>query len=146
MERKPEMKRTLVMLGAAVAALLFVGTNVRADSIPWGYSATSTSIVNNNNPLASSTINFTAGSGVASGNSGIIIYNVSTTSTALDTAPDSFSNVPFNLAVTLTDVKATGSVSLGAITSGQVNFAGQFNATNVTTKSLLPGMNGWIGP
>ena len=140
------MKRTLVMLGAALAALLFVGTNVHADSIPWGYSATTTSIVNNNNPLASSTINFAGSSGVASGASGIIIYNMTTTSTALDTAPDSFSNVPFNLAVTLTDIKATSSSSLSAVTSGAVNFAGLFNASNVTTKSLLPGSNSWTSP
>ena len=136
------MKKTLVTFGAIAVALLLVGT-ARADSIPWGYSATSTSIVNNNNPLGSSTINFTAGSGVASGASGIIIYNVTANSVALDTAPDSFSNVPFGLAVTLTDIKATGSASLSAVPAGQVNFAGLFNASNVTTKSLLPGSNSW---
>jgi hypothetical protein len=139
------MKRSLVSFAAALA-LMVVGTTVRADSIPWGYSATSTSIVNNNNNASSSTINFTAGSGVASGNSGIIIYNVSTTSTAADGSPDSFTNVPFNLAVTLTDIKATGSSSPSAVSSGQLNFAGLFNATNVTSKSLLPGVNSWTSP
>jgi hypothetical protein len=145
LERMPEMKKMLFSLGATVA-LLMVGTTVRADSIPWGYSATSTSIVNSNNPLSSSTVNFTSGSGVASGNSGIIIYSVSTASTATDASPDSFSSVPFNLALTLTDIKATGSSLPGAVTSGQVNFAGLFNATNVTAKSLLPGANSWTSP
>jgi hypothetical protein len=145
MERKPEMKKSLVLFAAALAVLI-VGTNVRADSIPWGYAATPTSIVNNGGGSATSTISFTAGSGVASGNSGIIIYNVTTTSTAPDGSPDSFTNVPFNLAVTLTDVKGTGSASLSAVSSGTVNFAGLFNATNVTNKSLLPGTNTWTSP
>ncbi len=59
---------------------------------------------------------------------------------------DSFTNVPFNLAVTLTDIKATGSSSSSAVTSGVVNFSGLFNATNVTSKSLLPGVNTWTSP
>jgi hypothetical protein len=139
------MKRSLVSFAVAIA-FFAVTTAVRADSIPWGYSATSTAIVNNNNALSSSTINFTAGSGVASGNSGIIIFNLTTTSTAVDGSPDSFSNVPFNLAVTLTDIKATGSSSPSAITTAPVNFSGLFNATNVTTKSLLPGVNTWTSP
>jgi hypothetical protein len=145
MERMPEMKKSLLSFAAAFAFLM-VGTSVRADSIPWGYSATSTSIVNNNNNNGTSTINFAGGSGVASGNSGIIIYNVTTTSTATDSNPDSFSNVPFNLAVTLTDIKATGSSSSNAVTAGTFNFSGLFNATNVTSKSLLPGVNTWTSP
>jgi hypothetical protein len=143
MERKPEMKKSLVSFAAALAFLM-VGTSVRADSIPWGYSATSTSITASTS--SQSSINFTSGSGVASGNSGIIIYNVTTTSTATDSAPDSFTNVPFSLAVTLTDIKATGSSSASAVTTGAVNFSGLFNATNVTSKSLLPGVNTWTSP
>jgi hypothetical protein len=139
------MKKSLVLF-AAVIAFLMVGTTVRADSIPWGYSATSFSIANNNNNNGTSTINFTSGSGVASGNSGIIIYNVTTNSTATDASPDSFTNVPFNLAVTLTDIKATGSSSSGAVTTGTLNFSGLFNATNVTAKSLLPGVSTWTSP
>ena len=80
------MKKSLVLFAAALAFLI-AGTTVRADSIPWGYSATSTSITNNNNASATSTINFTAASGVASGNSGIIIYNLTTSSTAMSTSP-----------------------------------------------------------
>lgn len=136
------MKKSLALFAAAFA-FLGAGATVRADAIPWGYSATSTSITSGS---GNSTINFTAGSGVASGNSGIIIYNVTTTSTAPDTSPDSFTNVPFNLAVTLTDIKATGSSSPSAVTNGAVNFAGLFNASNVTNKSLLPGTNSWTSP
>jgi hypothetical protein len=140
-----EMKKMLVSFAALLAFLSVAGV-VRADSIPWGYSATSTAINNSNNALATSTISFTSGSGVASGNSGIIIYNVTTASTAVDGSPDSFTNVPFNLAVTLTDIKATGSSLPSAITNGVLNFSGQFNATNATAKSLLPGVNTWTSP
>jgi hypothetical protein len=140
------MKRSLVMLVAAVATVLLAGTNVRADNIPWGYSSTDTEIFNNNNPITSSSVKFTGSSGVASGASGIIIYNLSATSTAGDASPDSFSNVPFNLAVTFTDIKATGSASGGAKASDSVNFAGLFNASNVTKSSLLPGVTTWTSP
>ena len=137
------MKRMLVSLGAALATFLLTSTGVRADSIPWGYSATSPpDIAATTSPLSS--ISFAGSSGVASGNSGIIIYNLTTTSSAPDSSPDSFNNVPFNLAVSLTDIKATGSSAAAGIRpTGVVNFAGLFNATNVTNKSLLPGTNTW---
>jgi hypothetical protein len=147
LERMPEMKKSLVLLGAAaLGMLLLAGTSVRADSIPWGYSSSDTQIFNNNTPGMTSSIKFAGGNGVASGNSGIIIYNVTTTSTAVDGAADSFSSVPFNLAVTLTDIKGTGSASANAKSSDVVNFAGLFNASNVTTKSLFPGVNSWTSP
>src|SRR5713226_2349559 len=111
MERKSEMRKSLYSFTAAVAMLFVAGTSVRADSIPWGYSATDTTIFNNNNPIKSSMIKMAGSSGVASGNSGIIIYNLTTDSKAVDTAPDSFSSVPFGLSVTLSDIKASGSKS-----------------------------------
>lgn len=136
------MKSLLVKFAASVAVLLVGSISVYADSIPWGYSATSPADISaSTSPLSS--ITFTGASGVASGDSGIIIYNLKTNSSATDAAPDSFSNVPYNLAINLTDIKATSSVLPGAITTGVVNFSGLFNATNVTSKSLLPGMNGW---
>lgn len=140
------MKRMLATLGAALAALLITGSAVKADSIPWGYSATDTEIFNNNNPVKSSSIVMKGGNGVASGNSGIIIYNLTTTSSQGDLTPDSFANVPFDLAVTLTDIKATGSASGTKKTSDVVNFAGLFNADNVTKSSLLPGLTSWTSP
>ena len=115
------MKRSLVTLVAAVAMLLLVSVQARADTIPWGYSASDTTIFNNNNPIMSSSVAMAGSAGVASGNSGIIIYNLTTTSSAGDTSPDSFSNVPFNLAVTLTDIKATGSLSGSAKEIGRAH-------------------------
>jgi len=141
------MKKSMVaMFAAALAGVLVTGTSVRADSIPWGYSATTTEIFNNNNPIMTSSVKFTGSSGVASGNSGIIIYNLSTTSGVSEDSPDSFTNVPFSLGVTFTDVKATGSGSGGKVTSDTVNFSGLFNATNVTKSSMLPGINTWTSP
>src|SRR5262245_1785441 len=94
LERMPEMRKSLVAwFVVALAGLLVNSTSVRADNIPWGYSAASTEIFNNNNPIKSSSIAFAGSAGVASGDSGIIIYNLTTNSTALDTGPDSFSNV-----------------------------------------------------
>jgi hypothetical protein len=136
----------VVWFAAALAGLFAVGTSTRADSIPWGYSASSGDIFNSNNGSKSSTVSFAGASGVASGDSGIIIYNVTANSTAASGAADSFSNVPFNFAVTLTDVKGTGSASASAKASDTVSFAGLFNASNVTTKSLLPGANSWTSP
>lgn len=141
------MRMSQVSMGAvSLATLLLTGAGVRADSIPWGYSAADTVIYNNNNPIKTSAVNFTGSSGVASGDSGIIIYNLTTTSTAVDGAPDSFSKVPFDLGVTLTDIKATGSKSGTVTSSGVVNFSGLFSASNVTTKSLLPGTATWTSP
>lgn len=137
------MKRTMVTLSAAVAALLISGAAASADSIPWGYTAADTVIYNNNNPAMSSQINVKGSSGVASGNSGIIIYNLTTESSGTDASPDSFANVGFDLAVTLTDVKATGSGSGTKTTNGVVKFSGLFNADNVTKSSLLPGATTW---
>lgn len=142
------MKKSLVALFAtALTGLAMTSTTVRADSIPWGYSAsTPDPIYNNNNPIKSSSVTFSGSNGVASGDSGIIIYNLTTSSTAPDGAPDSFSSVPFNLGVTFTDVKATSSASGSKKVSDTVNFSGLFNASNVTTKSLLPGANSWTSP
>jgi len=137
------MKRTMVRLSAALATLLISGAAVMADSIPWGYTATDTEIFNNNNPTLSSSIVMKGSSGVASGNSGIIIYNLTTTSSASDLSPDSFANVPFDLSVTLTDIKATGSSAGTKKTNDVVKFSGLFNAENVTKSSLLPGVTSW---
>jgi hypothetical protein len=141
----PKMRKTLVSLCAA-AALLVTGTAVQAQSIPWGYSATDTTIFNTNNPIQTSSIQFKGSSSVATGNSGIIIYNLTTSSSQDPATPDSFANVPFGLGVTLTDIKATSSASPSAVASGSVSFAGLFNATNVSKSSLLPGSNSWTSP
>ncbi len=132
------MKKSSVSFAAALAALLVFGVGAHADSIPWGYSASTPAPISaSTSPLSS--IALSGASGIASGSSGIIVYSLTTNSSATDSAPDSFTNVPFNLAINLTDIKSTGSSSSSAVSSGVVNFAGLFNASNVTTKSLLPG-------
>jgi hypothetical protein len=138
------MKRSLVKFAASLFILLSCNLYLFADSIPWGYSAsaTPTNISASTSPLSS--ITFTGASGVASGDSGIVVYNLKSNSSATGAAPDSFSNVPFDLAISLTDIKATSSALPGAITTVTVHFSGLFNATNVTSKSLLPGTNGWM--
>jgi hypothetical protein len=119
---------------------------VNADSIPWGYSAGNTEIFNNNNALKTSSIKFSGASGVATGDSGIIIYNMTTASSTSSSSPDSFSNVPFDLAFTVLDVKATGSTSASSKASEVVHFSGLFNASHVALQSLLPGANPWGAP
>ena len=140
------MRTSLILFTAAAAMLFASGASARADSIPWGYSASDTMIFNDNNPIKSSSIKMTGGNGVASGNSGIIIYNLTTDSKATDAAPDSFSSVPYNLAVTLSDIKATGSNNNSAKSKDVVNFSGLFSASGVTTKSLFPGPGSWTSP
>jgi hypothetical protein len=144
-ERMPHMRKLLVSLCAA-AALLLTGTAVRADNIPWGYSASDVTIFNSNNPIQTSSIVFKGANGVATSDSGIIIYNMTTTSTADLATPDTFSNVPFDLGLTLTDVNATSSTQKTAVAKGQVGFSGMFNATGVSKSSLLPGENSWTTP
>jgi hypothetical protein len=146
LERNPMLNQNRISVIAASIILCTSCSRVTADSIPWGYSAGSTEIFNNNNPLKSSSIKFTGASGVASGSSGIIIYSMTTSSGVPDVAPDSFSNVPFDLAFTVLDVKATGSKSGSAKSSEVMHFSGLFSATNVTKQSLLPGASPWSSP
>jgi hypothetical protein len=139
-------KKSYVMFLGALIALAFVNLGARADSVPWGYAVGSTEIFNNNTPLQTSSIQITGASGVATGSSGIIIANMSATSSTGAASPDSFANVPFDLTMTLTDVNATGSKSASANASGVVHVSGMFSASNVTKNSLLPGASPWSSP
>src|SRR5882724_6296088 len=85
-ERMPKMRKTLVSLCAATA-LLFTGTAVQAQSIPWGYSATD--YVTYSGPIKTSSITFQGRSGAPNGDSGIIIYNLTTQYNG-DGTPDAF--------------------------------------------------------
>ncbi|HZZ77735.1 MAG TPA: PEP-CTERM sorting domain-containing protein [Gemmataceae bacterium] len=133
------MRQSLATSATAFAALLVSCIDVHADSIPWAYSASTLTI--SSSTSSKSSITFSGASGVASGNSGIIIYSLKTNSSATGAAPDSFSNVPFDLALSLTDIKSTGNP--GATSTGTVHFSGLFNATNVTSRSSLPGKTTW---
>lgn len=140
------MSKSICILAGALLTLAFSLAEVRADSVPWGYSAGNTEIFNSNNGDKTSSIQFAGASGVATGSSGIIIYNATTSSGVAESTPDSFSNVPFNIAFTLTDINATGSSLASAKSSEVVQFSGTFSATNVTNKSLLPGLTNWTSP
>lgn len=140
------MKKSMVWFAAAaVVALLWTGASVRADNIPWGYGTVAPAdITATSSPLSS--IQFFGSAGNPTGDSGIIIYTMKSTSfnDGVSQPPDYFNNVPFNLAINLTDIKATSAAPVGTIKSAStVNFSGLFNASNVTAKSLLPGTTTW---
>jgi hypothetical protein len=145
LERMPEMKKSFAWFSAAVlAALLFSGAQAHAQSVPWSYGAMSSDPISaTSSPLSS--ITFSGSSGNPSGNSGIIIYTVTTSSLndGVSQPADYFNNVPFNLAVNLSDTNSLKAKSGTVNTTGVVNFSGLFNATNVTAQSLLPGVNTW---
>jgi len=138
------MRKSLVSLGAIALALL-AQSAVRAEGIPWGYSAADTKIYNDPT-VKTSSITFAGSSGVANGDSGVVIYNLTTSSNPTAGTTDSFNAVKFDLAVTLTDVNATSSSSSQKKASDVVNFSGLFSASNVTPKSMLPGPNSWTTP
>jgi hypothetical protein len=140
------MKSKSIALALGLLIVLVPISVVRADGIPWGYSAGNTEIFNNNNASKTSWVQFSGASGIAQGDSGIIIYNMSTLSGVAESSPDSFANVPFDLSMTLVDVKATGSKSGSAHSSDVVHFSGKFSAKNVTKQSLLPGASPWSSP
>jgi hypothetical protein len=140
------MNRNLAVALAAFIAMTVTVSGARADSIPWGYAAGNAEIFNNNNGSKTSAIQFAGASGVATGNSGIIIYNMTTMSTASEASPDNFFNVPFDVSFNLTDVLATGSSSGSAKSTDLVHFSGLFSASNVTTQSLFPGAAPWTSP
>lgn len=83
-------QRTFKLIVSALIALPLINSAVMADSIPWRYSAGNAEIFNNNSPSITSSITFSGASGVATGNSGIIIYNITTTSGVSDVSPDAF--------------------------------------------------------
>lgn len=137
------MQRSLVsMLATAVAALLISGGVARAEEFPWSYTGNGPTIYNSNNASKSSDIKFLGTSGGATGDSGIIIYNLQTESTAPLESPDSFSKVPYALDLTLGDTK-----SLGKSTStGVMKFTGNFSASKVSKDSFLSPVNVFTSP
>jgi hypothetical protein len=137
------MQRSLAtLLAAAVAAVFATAGGVRAEDFPWSYSGTGTNIFNNNNGDASSAIHFVGTSGGATGDSGIIIYNLSTESTATLAAPDNFKKVHYDLQLTLGDTKSLGKPT----TSGTLKFQGEFSAQKVSKDSFLSPINTWLSP
>jgi hypothetical protein len=152
-ERKPMMRKFLVSLGAAATLWLTSGTAAHAQIINFIYSpdpnvnpsppssgphaGDATQIYNNNNSFQTSSIQFTPGTGAApSYNVGtgvpsqFIMYNMTTNSSVLagtSTPYDSFSAVPFDLKVKVTDQPSGG--------QNTFEFKGTYTADTVSSTS-----------
>ncbi len=134
------MRKPLVSLCAPVlAALLATGSSARAENFPWSYSATaSTTITTSPLPNASS-VTFAGASGVAGGNSGIIIFNLTASSSQDPGTADTFNAVPFDLKLTINDATSLSSTDAKAVKSGSVDISGTFSATDVSKNQMTPG-------
>jgi hypothetical protein len=141
MERMPEMKKSLVSFAAALAALLVIGASAHAQPIPWSYISTGTPSLSADagGPSIITITGVPSGSG--NGNSGIIIYNMTLSTIASPSSPDTFTGAPLSLSLSLTDQLATTATSGKINASGTVNFVGNFTANNVTSTSLFPVTN-----
>lgn len=142
------MKSALISF-AAFATVLLVGASVKADPVIWSYQAYDTEIHSNNQPefiTPLSSIKFAGQTTGPEGNSGIVIYKLTTHSFATDAAPDSFSDVPFTLKIGFVDTKAALDTSANQVFTNDVVFTGKFSATNVTTKSLSATGISWDSP
>jgi hypothetical protein len=143
-ERKPELRTSLFSLCPATLATLLAmvagvrGDAIHADGTPWGFTATTTQIVNNGTSQQTSSINFAGNSGVNFGSMEIIPYTLTVSSSADPSVPSSFTDVPFDLKITLSDLQGAGSNNFVA-PSAIAEFKGTFSATNVTKSSLIPG-------
>jgi MYXO-CTERM domain-containing protein len=138
------MRKTLAALGAFIALLTVPAA--RADVVPWTAVGSDTTIFNNNSPAHTSSVTFKGltvfGSSVVGGApSGFEIFDVSVSSTAQAVSPDSFTNVPFTLNLSLTDEKSLGKA--GAISTGTAQFTGTVSASSVTASGLVPGPVVW---
>ncbi|MCI0379018.1 MAG: PEP-CTERM sorting domain-containing protein [Gemmataceae bacterium] len=136
------MQRSLVSFIAVAIASLSFAAGARAEDFPWSYTGEGTEIFNNNNAAKSSSISFTGTSGGATGDSGIVIFNLASFSSADLSAPDSFTTVPYGLTLTLGDTKSLGSDK----TSGTLTFTGEFSATKVSKDSFLSPVNTFTSP
>lgn len=120
------------------ATLLHAGA-ARADSVPWSYIGSDTSISS-----GSTTLNFKGTVGNANSDTGIILFNleVDPVKVAPVGSPDTFSNVPYTLTVSLfdkitlpTDPKsASGNVTFSGEFSGKISAGSITGVSNVFTK------------
>lgn len=132
------------LLTVTLAAALLTASVVRADPIPWGYAGSSSTIYNSNNDKKTSSLSFQGQNGSLGGSSGFVPFRLETLSTAGTATPDSFAAVPFAIGITISDALSAGGA--GATSSGVATFKGLFNASSVTTASLLPGLSSWTTP
>lgn len=158
------MRSKLIKFGAAaLAALLITSTGARADFVEtkWSYNASTITRPNPDdpggaplegiganagpNPLLTSSVSFTGSSGSATNDSGIIVYTLKSFSQAARNKAEAFNDVPFQLAIKVTDSKANGLTpdqlpKAGTVKASDfVYFNGTFNANNVSKESFVAG-------
>ena len=136
------MKRSLLPLAAALAAVLAAGTQARAGLITWGYN------------WDRSPVSVAAGSGgvsftneppnTATGNSDIVATNLQVFSSALDGTPDKFgpTNGHYALTITLNDLHGhTGTLTFTGQLQGMFahDFSQVTNHFDALTKSIVLG-------
>jgi hypothetical protein len=117
---------------AAALGLLLVGAPAaRADWIAWTYSwSNSPQTILADNPAGGGSIILTNEPTLSAvGNTDIVATNIHTYSTASQSAPDTFTNKPYTLTLTLTD-SASGQ-------SGSATFTGAFNGTLTANSSNI---------
>jgi hypothetical protein len=151
------MKKSLVSLGAAaLGVLLLTGTTVRAQQIQWSFAATPIadptqigSPVFPGGKLPSSSpvtyIQYNPSSANVNGNSGIIVYNMTTFSQDTSLNPANFhgpdgTGTDFLASFTVQDTKGLGTPTGSAL----VTFHGKFDASNVTANSLSKPTITWL--
>lgn len=135
--------RTSLLIVTLAAALLSTRA-VRADPVPWGYAGVTSTIHNNNNDGKTSSLTFVGHAGSLAGGSGFVPFGLKSESTAGTASPDSFTAVPFTLGITISDSLSQG--DSGAKSDAVATFKGLFNASGVSTTSLLPGPTTWTSP
>jgi hypothetical protein len=116
------MKWKLPILAGSTLALMLIAADARAAFIPWSYNWEPT-----NGPFVSATTGtgrlYTSDEplGHAQGTSNIVITNLRTASSSPRNHPDVFTDVPFNVSLTIVD-------GLNGL-HGTVSFSGVFNGT-----------------
>jgi hypothetical protein len=125
------MNNTPSLRAAALVLLLVCGPAARADWIPWTYSwSNSPQSILADNPAGGGSITLTNEPTLAAvGNTDIVATNIRTVSTATQTAPDTFTDKAYSLALTVTDT-ASGQ-------SGTAVFHGVFNGTLTSESSNI---------
>jgi hypothetical protein len=118
------------LLMTALAWLLGATSAARADLLGWSYDWDRSPISVSADGQGTGTINLaTNPGGHIVGDSNIVAVNLNTASSATAGAPDTFTNKPYSLTMTLTDGATQA--------SGQVTFAGHFDGTLTATSASI---------
>jgi hypothetical protein len=135
--------------GLCVATLSLMGSTACADEIPWAATGMGSVIFNNNNASQNSSVTLTGLTIKSSSTLGLAyptgpsptLFDVTTSSTALPSAPDSFMSVPFTVGVSLTDTISVGKT--GAVSTAKLQFAGTVTDQSVSPSAVFPGGVFW---